>query len=161
MTERIVALDPGGTTGWAMWQDTSIPNQADNGLWENFTCGQMETAKHHLRLHDWLEHLHTQKFTVVDERFEFRKGDEHRAGINLISREYIGVAELFCQQRDVHHVMQQAASAKGFVTNDKLKVMGLYVPGKQHAMDAMRHLIYYMVNRRNRWDLIESWKDLT
>jgi hypothetical protein len=80
------------------------------------------------------------------------------------------VTKLFGQQRNVPVVLQTAGLAKGFIpdktknglgANAKLKVMGLYVPGKPHANDAMRHLIYYMVHREGRRDLIKSWRDLT
>jgi hypothetical protein len=134
----------------------------------------MGPEPHHLDLYNFLGHMHTQVYSVVCESFEFRKGDEHRAGVSLISREYIGVARLFAQERlgqvGQTLVMQTAGAAKGFIpdkprggleANAKLKVLGLYVPGKQHANDAMRHLIYYLVNRRGMVNLIQPWKELT
>jgi hypothetical protein len=57
-------------------------------------------------------------------------------------------------------VFQTAGAGKGFVSDEKLKIMDMWVPGKKHAMDARRHLIYYMVNKQKRLDLIQSWKNL-
>lgn len=149
---RIVALDPGGTTGWATYDDF---NGADS-----FSLGQLEGDDHHLQLYDFLGHMQVQNFVVVCESFEFRQ-NRQRDNINLMSREYIGVTKLFAQERMGRPVVfQTAAMAKGFVTDEKLKAMGLWWRGKRHGMDAMRHLIYYMVNRERRHDLIQSWKGL-
>jgi hypothetical protein len=166
--KRIVALDPGGTTGWAMWQDT--PMKFDPPL-DHFTCGQIGPQEHHEDLYAHLEFLQTSEFILICETFEFRQQDvEIRMGINLMSREYIGVAKLFAAQRmSSPVVLQSPGLAKSFIpdkkkngmeANAKLKAMGLYVPGSPHAMDAMRHLIYYMVNRERRVDLIQSWRNL-
>jgi hypothetical protein len=165
--KRIEALDPGGSTGWARWQDQPMPYDPP---WDHFTCGQIGPHQHHEELYDHLCSEQTDDFTVVSESFEFRQGQQ-KPNIVLVSREYIGVAKLFCAQRNVRPVVLQTAGlAKGFIpdkpegglpANAKLKVMGLYVPGKPHANDAMRHLIYYMVNTLGHRHLIKSWKDLT
>ena len=54
---------------------------------------------------------------------------------------------------------QTPAQAKGFVTDDKLKKMKLYQPGMPHLNDAMRHLVYYIVNKTElhiRTELLEK-----
>lgn len=57
-------------------------------------------------------------------------------------------------------VFQTAGIAKPFITDEKLKIMGLWVPSKKHARDALRHLLTYMIQKERRVDLIESWKNL-
>jgi hypothetical protein len=167
--KRILALDPGGTTGWAMWQDKEYARE--KAPWDHFTYGQLEAQQHHEDLYALLELMQTSEFTLICETFEFRQQDvEKRMGISLVSREYIGVAKLFAQQRmSSPVVLQSPGAAKGFIpdkakngmaANAKLKVMGLYMPGKPHAMDAMRHLIYYMVNVEGMHHLIRPWQNL-
>ena len=158
--KRIVALDPGGTTGWATWQDEATGHTGTP--WDHFNIGQIGPEEHHLELYNWLGHLQVHDYTVVCESFEFRQHDGERAGISLISKEYIGVAKLFAAERmnGKRVVEQTAGQAKPFVTNDKLKVMGLYIPGKKHAMDAMRHLVLYLITREGRKDLVQSWRNL-
>lgn len=163
MTERIIALDPGGTTGWAMWQDTPFGNAAQfDGLWSNITCGQLGPEPHHLALYELHEHMCTEHYTIVDESFQFRQMDNDRTGTNLISREYIGISRLFAAQRprEVQYLQQSPAQAKGFVSDEKLQIMGLWVPGQRHARDALRHLVFFLVNRRHMHNLIKPWKDL-
>ncbi len=157
--KRIVALDPGGTTGWAYWQDTPI-RTSNESPWDHFTAGQIGPEEHHEQLFAHLEFLHTSDYTIVCESFEFRQGQQ-RHNIRLDSKEYIGVVKLLGQQRNLPVVFQTAALGKGFVSDEKLKVMGLWIPGKQHARDALRHLIYYMVVKQHHKELIRSWKDLT
>jgi hypothetical protein len=152
MTKRIVALDPGGTTGWATWTD---------GPQEEWSWGQIGPQEHHKELNDFLGLQQTQDFILVCETFDFRQHDNNRTKVNLISREYIGVAKLFAAERmSTPVVLQTPAQAKTFVTDEKLKAMDLWVPGKVHARDALRHLITYMVRVQRRYDLVESWKDL-
>jgi hypothetical protein len=164
---RVVALDPGGTTGWAAYSANRIvhdpwnPSQDEwkDGLW---SWGQIGPGKHHLELEELLDKQSEgiDTFIVVCESFEFRQGKQ-RANINLMSREYIGVVELWCKHNPkAEYVAQTAGMGKGFVTDPKLRIMGRWIKGQKHARDAMRHLIYYMVNRQRRRDMIKSWQNL-
>lgn len=168
---RVLALDPGGTTGWACYTalrvvDGSIFRYHD-ALW---TCGEVGPDDHHKTLFDLLDEArynrygHRVNLSVVYESFEFRQGQQ-RQNLNLMSKEYIGVIRLFGElysgeRTRVHMAAQTASQGKGFVDDKKLKVMDLYIPGKKHARDATRHLVSYLVNKERRHDLIESWRNL-
>lgn len=159
MIKRVLSLDPGGTTGYAvMSYDPSEPIDLlpPNDGWY---VGQLGPHEHHLELEQLL-YRHPNA-TIVCESFEFRQYRQ-RDNINLMSREYIGVVKLFGQRRgDLYPVVfQTAGAAKPFVTDEKLKVMGLWVPGQKHARDALRHLVTYLVRQEKRIELIKSWKDL-
>lgn len=165
---RVIALDPGGTTGWDTYSATRMVTPDGTVEWydEEWRCGQLGPGDHHDQLYALLEDQHVQHYAVVCESFEFRQGKQ-RDNLNLISREYIGIVKMFAKERNVPLHMQSAGMAKGFVPdkgpmrNKKLRVMGLWVPGKKHAMDARRHLVFYLVNKEHRYDLVESWKELT
>lgn len=45
------------------------------------------------------------------------------------------------------YVKQQASSAKAVATNERLKRWGLWVKGKQHARDAIRHCVVALRTR--------------
>jgi hypothetical protein len=157
--KRIIGLDPGGTTGVVIWTEGGWTTEPTSGPPEWFII-HLGPEEHHEELYAMLEREHVSDTTVVCESFEFRQGKQ-RAGINLMSREYIGVAKLFAQQRsDVTFVLQTAATAKAFIDDKKLRVMGLYYPGHRHAMDAMRHVLTYRIQKLRHHDLIESWKKL-
>jgi len=161
---RVIALDPGGTTGWATYSaqtSSYISTAGKQYLYadEEWACGQIGPEEHHLDLYEFLELQHIHDTVVVCESFEYRNY-RHRDNLNLMSKEYIGVTKLFGQERDVPVVFQTAGAAKPFVTDQKLKKMGLWYPGQKHAMDAMRHLVFHLVNKNRRTDLIKCWKDL-
>lgn len=154
MTARVLALDPGGTTGWATWTDSDT--SARTPTWSG---GHITAAEHHLQLGALIENQAVQDYTVVCESFEFRQGKQ-RGNLNLMSKEYIGVTKYICKDRRITFKLQTAGMAKAFITDSKIKAMGLWMPGMTHQMDAMRHLLYYLINERGMVHLAESWKTL-
>lgn len=164
----ILALDPGGTTGWASFQATQIWNPLE-GKFEyvgrQWTCGHLDLPHedHHLSLYNLLGQMHLAKYQLVCESFEYR--NRSRPGLELISREYIGVTRLFCQERRVPLTLQSASQGKitdkSFVKKENLQRLALWAPGWTHAMDAYGHLLYYMINHSHtiRDELLEKgWK---
>ena len=139
----IIALDPGGTTGWASARFDYTPGLPLNRV--TFACTQFDKPQHHLQLWRAIrdEHQATDDLIIVSESFEYRANS--RAGLVLDSKEYIGVAKLFSQLHDTLYVEQTAAKAKGFVKDEHIKKLGLWSPSQRHAMDAYRHLLYFMI----------------
>lgn len=125
----VVAFDPGITTGHAV-------GVIEDGLM-TVRCGQ--TAFDHIMLYDQMRALNPKY--VVAEEFEFR--GRVRKGLELYPRELLGVMELYCQQEKKLLFRQKAAEGMGYFGNNKLKDDGLYVRGKPHAMDALRHLLHW------------------
>lgn len=139
----IVALDPGGTTGWASAYFDYLPDQTLDKV--TFNCSQFDKPQHHKQLWSAIQcEFHaTDDLVIVSESFEYRANS--RAGLVLDSKEYIGVAKLFSQLHDTLYVEQTAAKAKGFVKDEHIKKLGLWSPSQRHAMDAYRHLLYFMI----------------
>lgn len=143
-----VALDPGGTTGWATVEFEEMYNPLTEEVevvdvkWHR---GHIGPTGHHSELYNFLGSLATEKFEVITESFEYR--NRSRAGLVLVSLEYIGVTQLFCNERNIRLTKQTAAMGKGFAKDDNLKRLGLWYGTRwKHAMDATRHLIYFIVN---------------
>ncbi len=160
---RIIAFDPGGTTGWATYTAERV-QQPDGKMYyfnSTWACGQLGPDEHHVALHTLLEIQTTLDFDIVYESFEFRNAA--RPGLVLVSREYIGVIKFFYHDRVNTHgwnlVKQDPAQAvgdKSFVQDRHVKKMDLWRPGQRHAMDATRHLLYYMAITLKRVDLIKA-----
>lgn len=97
---------------------------------------------------------------VICESFEYRPPKKEdpvykHVNIKLISVEYIGVVKIWGKFNNRPVVLQSAATGKGFWwdaeaakknnhPHDRLKDVGLYLPGKKHARDAMRHFLHYV-----------------
>ena len=137
---KAVAFDPGKTTGFATGE---IPQYGD---WKDDVarCMLVSTAQAELNHTDIFEFLNNFKPDyIICERFDFRQ--KARTGLELVSRELIGVIELYVGlNKNCTLVMQTPSQAiGGYWSNDKLLKYHLYRKGQDHANDAARHLMYW------------------
>jgi hypothetical protein len=143
MSTRILAIDPGVTTGWCSHEMGTT----------KFTRGELGPDEHHLDLWELLKRQ--VPHTVVTERFEYRilkdQDGNVMPGVRLESREYIGVIKLWCQMGYSRYVPQTSSQAKAFWDDKKLKALGMYQApsGRQHMNDATRHLLFYLTLNKN------------
>jgi hypothetical protein len=130
---RILALDPGVTTGFV---NALLPERDTIML----VCG--EDRMNHKALWTFLEN--TKPDVIVCESFEYRS--RARDNLELFSRELIGVVNLYDQStQKVKLVMQSAATGKSYFRDDKkLKELEVYKTGKPHGRDAMRHFLQWL-----------------
>lgn len=143
---RIIGLDPGGTTGWAA---LTVGHQ--NTM--NWRQGQIGPQEHHQALWSFLELEAVANTIIVCESFEYR--NTSRAGLVLVSNEYIGITKLFARERNIPLFFQTAAEGKcgdkTFVRRVNLERLGLWHGTKwKHSMDATAHVV--------RWIIHESQK---
>lgn len=145
-----VAIDPGETTGLATYSEPKG--------WHRL---QMGPQLHHLALLDWLRA--EKPDVIICEQFFFQR---RREKVILTSKEYIGVVQLYWQMRaraairsnpDADAVrtvklVMQSPSDMLFWDDKRLQTLSLYIPGKVHANDATRHMLYYFTkNKDHRW----------
>jgi hypothetical protein len=147
---RVIALDPGTHTGVCIY-DTK------GSIFEVYTLGPEE---HHLTLLQELQEFEPDH--VVWERFQYQRR-ELTKGVSLVldSREYIGIAKLYCQQHvAVTRHEQTPAQAKNLWTDQKLKKLGLWEMTKSaHERDALRHMLYFLVVTRGDRSWVMKLKD--
>jgi len=145
---KVVALDPGGTTGIAVLDTESY----------EVTLSELGPYEHHLALDLFL--VNEKPDVIICEEFTYRvvqsKGTK-MPGISLISKEYIGITKLYVEMVNIEGdccklIMQTPAQGgggrnhSGFWKNDKLKQIGLYTApeGRQHMADALRHALFWL-----------------
>lgn len=144
---RIIALDPGGTTGWATvsWMSAgefvlTWPPQ--------FECGHVDGPDHHNKLNTLLELLCTQSTIIVYEGYNPVYRDANQ--VDPISLEYIGVIKRFAQERELPIVKQSSSQGKvtkkSFVKKYNLSSLSIWHPDYKHAMDAYGHALWYLIN---------------
>lgn len=139
----ILGIDPGGTTGLSLLDLESYS-------WHRSEVGPDE---HHMELWSFL--IKTEPDILICESFDYRivesKGTR-MPGVNLISREYIGLIKLYAELCGARLIMQSPSQGgggtkhSGFWKNDKLKKVDLYKApqGRQHMNDATRHVLYWL-----------------
>lgn len=150
---KILAFDPGGTTGMATYD--SLPLSG----YPHHMSLQIGGGEHHEELYEALTSHRPD--VIVCESFEYRQfAGVPKAKVELVSRDYIGVIKLYAQQHSITPVFHTASAAKAFVTDDKLKALDVYKPGNPHANDAMRHLIFYRVSndKQAKKEYLQYWK---
>jgi hypothetical protein len=163
---KIMSLDPGGTTGWCIHllsklregngsaRSTSGVSYDYNARWRG---GQIGPDEHHLELYRFM--LQEQPDVVVCEAFNYQIHGQNDGtkmpGIRLISREYIGIAKLYCAAVKHPFVLQQpSVKSIAWCKDTALKKMGLHTPGKPHQNDAARHMVHYLVQTAKRTEIL-------
>lgn len=166
--DNILAVDPGGTTGVAMysyhskqWCTWQIPYKPIE-LYEFFT--------------NWIADLPVM---VICERFDYRPSGKYDFGgsraipkVDLTPRNVIGILELACAYTDVEIVWQSPSTINGddgkktkdpsvFWTDEKVKKLGLYKANNVHAMDAVKHILHYRAFTLHEEDLFRALKSLS
>lgn len=148
----VIALDTGVTTGYAIGKilennNNEFPMRITEVGEEEMNCREL-----------WLMLTVECPHQVVCESFEFRQGKQ-KTGLELYSRNLIGVVQLGYEMDYYNLYMQTASIAKGHFTDKKLKDSGLWIKGKKHGRDALRHLMHwyefgagYQYNKKG-WEL--------
>lgn len=150
---RIIALDPGETTGWACWSALAVPGMPrfSTGMSQSYTCGHLTRDS----LRGFLGNQRVATTIVVCERFDNRHNEKN---IDPAPIEVIGIIKEWCEENDITLVMQSVGNAKHFVKDINLKRLGMWHGKKwKHAMDGFRHLVYYMIHGEpGRKDLLRK-----
>lgn len=148
----VMALDPGGTTGWALLTvpRRNISNRHQGSVLDDvqLECGQIFGEEH-----DAIEEIATLvighlEAALVIEDFIVRRMDPSREFLSPVR--IMTVIEHDCYRLKRPSWRQSPADAKTVVTDDRLKRWGLWTKGQQHARDATRHGILFL--RRARSD---------
>jgi hypothetical protein len=162
---KILAIDPGGTTGWALLDTATRDGSAGvvrGHEWEhvdfvvNAVCDGwcdvlvLEDFKLRADLHAGAK---LRDVTLSPVRINFGvQYALYRAVTGQAGRGLGGMLEKRLDRRWASEsgglvVKQSAADAKGFATDARLRRWGLYVT-PEHARDAMRHAVLYAARSR-------------
>ena len=141
MRRHILALDPGKTTGWAAYDNET----------REFKSGQTdydETCR--LLMHPeqlFTSALTAADFDIVSESFIITINTAKNTQATW-SLELIGCARMVSRLYGGQDLVLQAPSAaKRLMSDDLLKALQWYVPGKGHSNDAARHLGLFLMSR--------------
>lgn len=143
--DRLLCLDPGNTTGWALFIDGQLasfgqtPTIKEKGGTNGSAC-----------IVDWraMEELFaiTKPTMVVCENYRVygHKLDRHSFS-EVPTIRLIGGIDYLCTRLGIKIHYNMAVNAKGFITDEKLKSWDLYKVNMKHSRDAIRHGIYYLL----------------
>lgn len=144
--KRVLALDPGGTTGFVMITFDPLGNVFERN-WED---GEICAVDHHAYLRNFLDEKvllpYANKAVGPEFPLVICEGWDNRGkpDAELISLEYIGVVKGWAQERGIELRVPLPAE-KWFADDRKLKVLGVYTRSR-HINDAWRHLVKWLAN---------------
>jgi hypothetical protein len=147
---RIVAFDPGGTTGWCVMaihedaiDDPEIRIVDNVQFWTagEFTGEEDDQADSILDLaNSWpTARLIMEDFILR----KFSKSEELLSPVRLAAIVRHGL-------RPRYFILQQSALAMTTVTDERMKSMGFWIPGKQHARGAVKHALTWAKRAKER-----------
>lgn len=136
----IAAFDPGETTGFClMLTPMEILQQKQLKTFKDVT----DVLDHALRMSS--PHGSGVPLDVVYERFQVAPSVAKRLSWDeLPAPQVIGVIRAWCEQVGIEPAVY-SPSQKRFFSNDKLRSLGVYWAGHEHACDATRHALYHSV----------------
>lgn len=137
---RLFAVDPGGTTGFAYYDE-----EAD--FFQSYQQEGYDDAAEII----WNMAVLNQPSAMICEAFVIRQ-NTHKldAGAFNQTTDLIGACRLTAFRNEIPFVRQTPAEAKSIATDAKIKALRWYraTPGG-HANDAARHLLCYLIKHNH------------
>ena len=142
---RILAVDPGGNTGWAAWEDGEV-------RWGQIPGGLLGAAGHltdreggvctipHPALTVVTDVVVIERYTIGERTVKFSRQSD--------ALEITGHLRAMADAAPQKVVLQQPRDAMRMFTDERLKAFGWWARGEEHARDALRHLGLYLAKQR-------------
>ena len=167
--ERLLCLDPGETTGWALFEKSKLSNWGqiktvidDKILWDNLEdlfiiqeptaiiCEDYRIYQHKLARHSFSPVLTLRLIGGIDALCLL--GWYAYLGPHYID-EYGGNRDYY-ERHTCPIYYQMAMQAKGFITDEKLQQWGFWQEGMRHSRDAIRHGCYFLLFHDRGKDIV-------
>lgn len=140
---HVFAFDPGETTGWCHLSvhDNEI-GIFDCGELDHFAIGNFLFDNQCLRAAVSKQDIIEMDFIV--EKYVMNS----KITQSPWSLETTGLIRYFAKIYNVPLHSQTPSQAKNLIKNEVIQRAGIYVPGQGHAMDAVRHALYFLVVKK-------------
>lgn len=132
----LLAIDPGETTGVAVWH-------AEESNIYLFQLSTPTIEQGYKLVEDIIDIVRPSHLRCEDYRVYGHMTEQHSFA-HLHTAQFIGSIKTIADQKGIPLSVCLAMHAKTFWTDDKLKLCGLYNKGLKHARDAERHLLRYL-----------------
>lgn len=129
---RLLAVDPGETVGWAVFDNLALAEAGQFSVINLEAFDAFLTAKRP-------DHMVIENYRVYASKAARHVGSE------VNTAQYIGILKFLADMYQVPYTLQMAHQAKGWVSDARLHQLGLFQVGRRHANDAIRHGVYYLL----------------
>lgn len=134
-----LAVDPGGTTGYA-WAEMHEAGELRVFAWQDPPMDFLSWAHNHIESNPFCEVV-VERYTITQKTIKLSRQSD--------ALEVTGALRYLAYLYGDRKIIQQGPSdVMRLFTDDRLKALGWYVPDKEHANDALRHLGYRLAQRK-------------
>lgn len=140
-TTRLLSIDPGETTGIAMFKGTK--------LYDSMQLTTKDVNDFTANLIVLFDDFKPCIVVIENYRIYSWKADQHKWA-DLHTPRVIGSTEALCYMRQIPLFKQMAQQTKQFCTDKKLKDWKFYQKGQPHTRDAIRHGCYFILFNKYR-----------
>lgn len=140
---HVWAFDPGETTGWCHLSVHEYEiGVFDCGELDHFSIGNLLFDNPTLRAAVSKQNIISMDFIV--EKYVMNS----KITQSPWSLETTGLIRYFANCYHVPFHSQTPSQAKNLIKNEVIQRAGLYIPGRGHAMDAVRHALYFLTVKK-------------
>lgn len=145
---KILAVDPGGTTGFTLWRNG--PHEGIQTWMDDEPLHVVDTVYEYVS-REGLDALVCENFVIGAGTIK-----KSRKGSNT-AIELIGSLRWLAYRWRIQFVLQMPGDAT-YIDDAKLKRMGWYTAGPDHARSSTRHLVHFLlsINALDRSVLLPS-----
>lgn len=129
---RVLAIDPGETTGWATFEACDLTQAGQ------FPVNDLEAF-------DTFVTDHRPDVMVIENYRVYASRAAQHVGSEVNTAQYIGILKFLGGMYQIPIALQMAHQAKGWVSDARLHQLGLFQTGHRHANDAVRHGVYWLL----------------
>lgn len=132
--ERLLAIDPGETTGIAFFINGELTKDMQCSINLNKLMPLMQLIKEI-----------NPEIVVCENYIVYGSKVRMHAWNKLITPQIIGAIRFICELNKVKFYTQLASTAKGFCNDNKLKEWGYWIKGHEHSRDSIKHGCYFLL----------------
>ena len=136
LPHTLIALDPGYSTGYSIF--------LDGKHYLNGVIDWQIPVEGFYTMTNMLKHFAPDVIVCEDYRLYASKA-KAQTGSQIDTVRIIGAVELLCNQNNIRFYKMMPSTAKGFVTDEKLRSWGLYKKVNPHSRDSLRIAIHWML----------------
>lgn len=135
--KTILSIDIGETTGYTFSRNSKILESDQITFYnkKDILFSQIE----------YLLMKHSISYAICESYRVYSHKLKTHANSDIVTLRMIGIIQYICFKMAIPLKFQSASEAKTIVTDSRLKECNLFLKGKRHARDSIRHTILFLL----------------
>ena len=142
----LLGIDPGNTTGFIFFNESALYPLLR--AWEEKII--VDNQYNWDIIINLIAALPKNSMIVMENYRVYSNKLQRHSFSEVPTLRLIGGIMLKAHEHNIPIIFQMAQTAKQFITDDKLAAWGLLKSTTRHSRDALRHVLYYCITKKNR-----------